>query len=174
MSNHCTTDTSEAYLARSYSTSLPNEVVHCMLGHASHARIAMMHRHDTGKMYNPRDLARWCLYCTLAKATDGGYRKESYRKALRLMQYASADVSTDMGTSVNGFKHFLCIVEWFSRMHWVYLLRTKAEAHEFLLWWLKWPRITLAERSAASSWTMVSVIPPESSSIANPLVPWST
>ena len=64
-----------------------------------------------------------------------------YAKVGRHMAHApgdhvSADLSTGWPLSIHGFLHFLLIVDWCSNKFWHYLLRTRAESHEYLNWWM--------------------------------------
>ncbi len=77
-------------------------------------------------------------HALLQNAMAGTPTKKPFSNASRApLNHVYADCSVDMGESVEGYKHFLCITETHWHNHFVFLLRTKAEAEEWLAVWIK-------------------------------------
>ena len=96
----------------------------------------MMHWDGDG----PRPKAHtvcWCAACVVAKAHAGSSTKKQFvNESLAPLDHVYADCSVDMGESAEGYKHFLCIFETHWQFLFVFLLRTKAEAKEWLAVWI--------------------------------------
>ena len=132
-------DEEELYnLATRYSEKEKLELRHAQLAHRSMLQIqTMMHWDGDGPRPKPHTVC-WCASCVIAKAHAGTPKKKAYNNASRApLDHVYADCSVDMGESAEGYRHYLCIFEshWFN--FFIYLLRTKAEAKEWLMVWLK-------------------------------------
>jgi hypothetical protein len=123
-------------MAKVYSEMDTLDQMHTRIGHCSYERIARMKAFDTGVPPKASDFVRFCAHCLIGKGTDQGYAKVGRVVAVQIGDHVSADVSTDWPVSINGFKHFLLIVDWKSNKFFGFLLRTRKEANQYLLWWL--------------------------------------
>ena len=135
---HDSDDEGEVNLATRYSEKEKLELRHSQLAHRSMLQLQMMMHWDGDGPRPKPHIVCWCAACVTAKAHAGTPQKKVFSNASRApLDHVYADCSVDMGESAEGYKHFLCIFE----SHWhnfiVFLLRTKAEAKEWLAVWLK-------------------------------------
>ena len=126
-------------LAQRYSQQEKLDLLHQILGHTNYMRIAMMQHWDgDGPKPSSHVLAKPCAVCAIAKAHARPVRKESFEfKDDSVLGHVYADLSTEMGLSIEGYKHFLSIfVQGASRFN-AFYLRTRAEANQWILVWLR-------------------------------------
>ena len=113
--------------------------MHQLLGHTNYMRLAlMMHWDGDGPKPAPHVLARACAVCAIAKAHKIGARKESFEfKDDTILGHVYADLSTEMGLSIEGFRHFLSIYVQGATKYFAFFLRTRGEANQWLLVWMR-------------------------------------
>ena len=112
------------------------ETLHEILGHTNFSRICLMRSWDTGQSASRAEHQCTCLYCMEAKSTATPFGKVGRHVAQHRGDHVSIDIKTNLGLSIHGFQHILIIVDWFSNKFWLFLLRTRGEAHEWLGYWL--------------------------------------
>ena len=129
----------EINLAQRYSQQERLELMHQMLGHTNYMRLAMM-AHWDGLAPKPSSsvLAKACAVCAIAKAHALPVRQKSFEfKDDTILGHVYADVSVDMGKSIEGYKHFLSIFVQGAAKFFAFMLRTRAEANQWLIVWIK-------------------------------------
>ena len=114
------------------------EELHNMFGHTNHLRTAMM-MHWDGEGPKPKpNMKKLCAICTMTKAHHRGARKVSFEfTSKRALEHVFMDCSVNMGKSIEGYQHYLCIYEGYSNKPFAYLLTTKAEADSYAVMWMK-------------------------------------
>ena len=129
----------EINLAQRYSQQERLELMHQIMGHTNYMRLALMaHWDGTGPKPSQHVLAKACAVCAIAKAHALPRRQLSYEfKDDTLLGHVYADLSTDMGTSIEGYKHFLSIYAQGGFKHFAFCLRTRAEANQWLIVWMR-------------------------------------
>lgn len=106
--------------------------------HAPMAKLAMMERADTGRPLKSIDTNHPCNSCIFGKITAKSTLLTGVRwSVVHVGDHVSMDVSTDMGPSESGFRHYLLIVEWKTNFYTVFFLRTRAEADDYGAMWLR-------------------------------------
>ena len=135
-------DVEEANVARCYADCDEETLWHNRCGHSNEQRLVMMRIWDAGKgPPRPKDIKNvkaYCASCLAAKIHAKTSRQKSIVNVARfLLDKVWADLCTDMGTSHAGYNHFLTIFEGFAEKIFVYLCKTKAEANQFLEYWIK-------------------------------------
>ena len=120
------------------------ETLHCILGHTNFPRICLMRAWDTGISPSQAEMGCTCLFCMEAKATATVFGKVGRHVTSRRGDRVSADIKTNMGLSMHGYQHILIIVDWFSNKFWLFLLRTRGEAQDWICWWLIKARVHLS------------------------------
>lgn len=131
--------TGDINLAQRYSQQEKLDLLHQILGHTNYMRIALMQHWDgDGPKPSSHVLAKPCAVCAIAKAHARPVRKESYEfKDDTVLGHVYADLSTEMGISIEGYKHYLSIfVQGASRFN-AFYLRTRAEANQWIIVWLR-------------------------------------
>ena len=128
----------EVSLATRYSEKEKLELRHAQLAHRSMLQLQIMMNWDGDGPRPKPHIVCWCAACVIAKCHAGTPTKKPFSNASRApLDHVYADCSVDMGESVEGYKHFLCITETHWHNYFVFLLRTKAEAKEWLAVWIK-------------------------------------
>ena len=133
------TQDGDVCLAQRYSQQERLDLMHQMLGHTNYQRLALMKHWDgDGPKPSSRVLARACAVCAISKAHAIGARKESFEfKDDSILGHVYADLSTEMGQSIEGYKHFLSIYVQGSAKYFAFYLRTRGEGNQWLLVWLR-------------------------------------
>ena len=127
----------EANMAAEYAVASDLETRHSKC-HRSMRACALMKAWDEKRRPKPSDFSHACLHCMIAKITANAYRSKGRHAAHANGDRVSADCSTNWPISVNGFKHMLLIVDWYSNKFFMFLLRTKKEAPHYLAYWLRY------------------------------------
>ena len=106
--------------------------------HAPMAKLAMMERADTGRSLKSINTNHPCNSCIFGKITAKSTLLTGVRwMVVHVGDHVSMDISTDMGPSESGFRHYLIIVEWKTNFYTVFFLRTRAEADDYGAMWLR-------------------------------------
>ena len=126
-------------LAQRYSQQEKLDLMHQTLGHTNYMRLALMRHWDgDGPKPTPHVLAKACAVCAIAKAHARGPRPLSFEfKDDSILGHVYADLSTEMGTSIEGFKHFLSIFVQGATKFFAFYLRTRGEGNQWLMVWLR-------------------------------------
>ena len=129
----------EINLAQRYSQQEKLELMHQLLGHTNYHRLAlMMHWDGNGPKPSSHVLAKPCAVCAISKAHAWPVRKESYEfKDDTILGHVFADLGTSMGKSIEGFEHFLSIFVQGPAIYFVFCLRTRGEANQWLMVWMR-------------------------------------
>uniref|UniRef100_A0A2M4CV35 Putative pol polyprotein n=1 Tax=Anopheles darlingi TaxID=43151 RepID=A0A2M4CV35_ANODA len=103
--------------------------LHRRFGHRECGVIEKMCKESGLKVKDCRIKSK-CEICLKSKMSRKPFPKKSFSETSEILQLIHTDISGPFGCTVSGYKYYMCIIDDYSRMTFLYLLKHKSEAED--------------------------------------------